>query len=244
MKKAKERWFLDRFFANLGLPPDVTPECCEKPDFIVTINGKRIGLEVTEFFFSDVVPGDRHKFQILREEAIEKAWQLFCANGGPALRVVPVFNDYPKPLGPKNGKEVEEFAKRFEGAVWRNGWPDEPSERQTFRGGRKLPELDYYSVMACVEGAKDLWGRAGPTHQEVLKAHHIQSTLNLKAPKYPSYTGDFHQVWLIICTEGGLRDIPNEIGEDARNSVYNFPFDRAYWFDSFPNVEITRLKKS
>ena len=244
MKKSKERWFLDRFLKKQRLSTDLPLECGEKPDFIITIDGKRIGLEVTEFFFSDVVPAEPYKFQILRELAIEKACQLFRTNGGPALRVVPEFNDYIEPLGPKNNKEVEDFAKRFERAVWRNGWPGNPSKRHTFRGGRKLPELDYYSVMACPEGANDLWGRAGPTHQEVLEAHHIQSALNLKAPKYRSYTGDFDEVWLVIYTEGGLRNVPNEIGEAARNSVYNFPFDRAYWFDSFPNVEVTRLIKA
>ena len=101
MKKTKEQWFLDRFLENLELSPDDPPEYGEKPDFIVTIDGKGIGLEVTESFFSDVVPGERHKFQILRERATEKACQLFRANGGPALRVVAVFNDYLEPLGPR-----------------------------------------------------------------------------------------------------------------------------------------------
>ncbi len=200
-------------------------------------------MELTEFFYSDVVYGERPKFQILREKAIAEAEQLFRTNGGPALKVVPVFNDIPEPLGPKHMNEVADFAVRFERAVWLNGWPDEPNKRQEFRGGGMLPELDYYSVRARREGANELWGRAGPTHQEVLEAHHIQSKLNSKALKHPSYSGDFREVWLVIYTEGGLRDVPNEIGEDARTSVYKFPFDRAYWFDSFPNVEVTRLRK-
>ena len=155
-----------------------------------------------------------------------------------------MFNDYPKPMGPKSNKEVEDFAKRFERAVWRNGWPDEPTKPQVFRGGQKLPEVDYYTVSACREGTDDLWCRAGPTHQGVLEAHHIQFKLNQKGPKYSSYIPGLHEVWLVIYTEGGLTDVPNEIGEDARNSVYNFPFNRAYWFDSFPNFEATRLRKS
>ena len=80
-KKAKERWFLDRLLKKEGLSTDFPPEYGEKPDFVITIDGNRIGLEVTDFFFSDVVPGDRRKFQLLREKAIEKAGQLFHANG-------------------------------------------------------------------------------------------------------------------------------------------------------------------
>jgi hypothetical protein len=238
-----EHWFLDRFLKKEGLSTDFHPEYVEKPDFIITIDGIRIGVEVTEFFFSDVIPGAGHKFQIDRENAIEKARQRFCANGGPALSVVPVFNDFPKPMGPKGNREIEDFAKRLERAVWRNGWPDEPPRSQVFRGGHTLPELDYYTVRACREGTDGPWCRAGPTHQEVLEAHHIQSALDRKACKYHSYIGDFNEVWLVIYTEGGLRDVPHEIGKDARNNVYDFPFDGAYWFDSFPYVETTRLRK-
>ena len=67
---------------------------------------------------------------------------------------------------------------------------------------------------------------------------------NRKASKYSSYTKGVEEVWLLIYTEGGLRSVPSEIGEDARWAEYRFPFDRAFWFDSFPNGEITCLRKA
>ena len=242
MKKAKQRWFLDRFLEKEGLSTDSIPECREKPDFVITVGGIRIGLEVTEYFFPGVGYGVPHHFQVLREQAIEEAWRIYLAGGGRALIVNAAFTDNPKPLGPKNSKEVPEFAKRFEQVVRSHESSIEGFKSRLFTGWPAISELDFYSIRTCRTGVDGFWGRAGPTHQEVLEAHHIQWYLDRKARKYPSYIGDFEKVWLLIFTEGGLRSIPNEIGEEARNSVFDFPFGRAYWFDSFPNVEITRLR--
>ena len=40
--------------------------------------------------------------------------------------------------------------------------------------------------------------------------------------------------------------MPHEIGMEAKCAAYDFPFDKAYWIelDSFPNVELTRLRKA
>ncbi len=244
-KKSKERWFLDRFLGKLGLSLDVPVKNRERPDFTIQIDGKRIGLEVTEFFFPDEEGGVRKYFQILREKAIAKAWRIYSERGGRALCVTAAFQDFPKPLGPSDKREVNGLAHKFEKVVrsqesslegsnprWVNGWPE-------------IPELDYFSIRACPEGVVDgYWGREGPTHQEVLEAHHIQSELDGKAGKYPSYVSDHDEVWLLIFTEGALMGVPHEIGTEAKCAVYDFPFDRAYWFDSFPNVKLTRLKKA
>ena len=204
IKKLKERWFLDRFLGKLGLSPDIPLESGEKPDFTIQIDGGRIGLEVTEFFFPEGEDGVRKNFQILREKAIDEAWRIYRERGGRALYVTAAFQDFPKPLGPSDKREVNGLAHKFEKVVrsqesslegskprWVNGWPE-------------IPELDYFSIRACPEGVVDgYWGREGPTHQEVLEAHHIQSELDRKVCKYPSYVSDHDEVWLLIFTKEG-----------------------------------------
>ena len=244
-KKSKERWFLDRFLRKLGLPPDVPVENGEKPDFIVQIDGKRVGLEVTEFLFPEKEGGVKKNFQILRERAIDEAWRIYRERGGRALYVVAAFQDFPKPLGPSDNREVRRFAEKFEKLVSSQESSLLGSESRCIDGWPPIPELDYFSIKACPEGAVDgNWSRVGPTHQEVLEVHHIQFELNRKAPKYPSYVRDFDEVWLVIFTEGGLRSVPHEIGTEAKCAVYDFPFDRAYWYDSSPNIELTCLRKT
>ena len=245
IKKSKERWFLDRFLGKLGLSPDVPVESGEKPDFTIQINGERIGLEVTEFFFPDEEDGVPKNFQILREKAIDEAWRIYRERGGRALYVYAAFQDIPKPLGPSDNREVKGLANKFEKVVRSQESSIEGSESRLVSGWPAIPELDYFSIRACPEGIVDgCWGRAGPTHQKVLEAHHIQSELDRKVDKYPSYVSDLDRVWLVIFTEGGLRSVPHEIGMEAKCAAYDFPFDKAYWFDSFPNVELTRLRKA
>lgn len=47
-KKRVERCYLENFLKLLGKTPDQI-ECGESPDFVVTLRGKRIGIEVTEY---------------------------------------------------------------------------------------------------------------------------------------------------------------------------------------------------
>ena len=244
-KKSKERWFLDRFLRKLGLSLDVPVENRERPDFTIQVDGKRIGLEVTEFLFPEKEGGVRKNFQILREIAIDEAWRIYRERGGRALYVTAAFQDFPKTLGPSDNREVRRFAEEFEKLVSSQESSLLGSEYRCIDGWSTIPELDYITIRACPEGvvAGD-WSRAGPTHQEVLEAHHVQSKLDCKRRKYPSYVRDFDEVWLLIFTEGGLRSVPHEIGTEAKCAVYDFPFDRAYWLDSFPNAELTRLRKT
>ena len=243
-KKSRERWFLDRFLRQLGLSPDTPPEGGEKPDFTIQIDGKRIGVEVTEFFLDEEDGVPKH-FQILREKAIDEAWQLYRERGGRALYVFAAFQDVPKPLGPNSNKEVKDFRNKFEKVVRSQESTLEKYGPRQFRGWPTIPELDFYSIRACPESVVDGdWSRVGPTHQKVLEAHHIQTELDRKACKYRSYVNDLDEVWLVIFTEGGLRSMPHEMGMEAKCAAYDFPFDKAYWFDSFPNIELTPLRKA
>ena len=215
-KKSKERWFLDRFLGKLGLSPDAPVEGRVKPDFTIQIDGKRIGVEVTEFFL-DEEDGVPKYFQILREKAIDEAWQLYRERGGRALYVFAAFQDVPKPMGPKNNKEVKDFANKFENMVRSQESSLEGYESRQYCGWPAIPEIDFFSIRACPEGVVDGdWSRMGPTHQEVLEFHHIQTELDRKARKYSSYVGDLDEIWLLIFTEGALRMLPNEIGIGAK----------------------------
>lgn len=48
-RKARERFFLDRFLGIAGLSPSARTEG-ESPDFILELQGRKVGVEVTEIF--------------------------------------------------------------------------------------------------------------------------------------------------------------------------------------------------
>jgi hypothetical protein len=62
-KKASERQTLDRVLSGLGLCPDTEPVEGETPDFMVTLSGRRIGVEVTMYRSGETVEGGSERRQ-------------------------------------------------------------------------------------------------------------------------------------------------------------------------------------
>lgn len=71
----------------------------------------------------------------------------------------------------------------------------------------------------------------------------MQDVLSSKAEKYKRYATKCDAVWLLIMNGGAIRTVPCELGDDARNASYTFPFKRAFWFDRFPPNAPVALKR-
>ncbi len=67
-QKVSEAKSLEVVLAALGLRPDRPPESGEKPDFIVPLSGRRIGVEITMYSSGDVIDG-RYPLR-----AVESEW--------------------------------------------------------------------------------------------------------------------------------------------------------------------------
>ena len=213
----------------------------ESPDFTFPLDGRSIGIEVVEFFYptEDVPPG----FQNLRHIAVDKARQRFRDNGGPPLYVTVTFNDYPSPQGPKSRADTDDFAVRFERVVTNNGWPNAPAAHWPFFFHPDIPEISLYVVGPSVDGKDELWACGGAANGALVKTEHVQDKLSSKSEKYGRYAAKCDAVWLLIVNAGAIRTVPCELGDDARNASYSFPFERAFWFDLFPYSAPVALKR-
>lgn len=67
-KKCRERFYLNKFLALLGITPDDVKEG-ESPDFIVSFKDRKVGIEVTEYHSSSKGEKDRPR------RAIEEDWR-------------------------------------------------------------------------------------------------------------------------------------------------------------------------
>ena len=204
----------------------------ESPDFTFPLDDRSIGIEVVEFYYP--VGDVPHGFQILRHIAVEKARQRFRDNGGPPLYVTVTFNDYPSPQGPKSRADTEDLSERFERVVTDNGWPNSPLAHWPFFFHPDIPEISHYMVGPSVDGKDELWACGGAANGALVKPEHVQDKLSSKADKYERYAAKCDAVWLLIVNGGAIRTVPCELGDDARNASYSFPFERAFWFDRFP----------
>ena len=62
-QKASERQTLDTVLSALGLRSDADPVEGETPDFMLTLSGRRIGVEVTMYRSGDIVEGGSERRQ-------------------------------------------------------------------------------------------------------------------------------------------------------------------------------------
>jgi hypothetical protein len=80
VQKISERQTLDVVLAALGLRPDEEPESGETPDFIMSLAGRRIGVETTMYSSSDTLDGGHRRRQVESEwDKLQAAAQAFCS---------------------------------------------------------------------------------------------------------------------------------------------------------------------
>ncbi len=239
-KKWRERRQVKLALKELGLGHCAEGlRSAESPDFIVPFEGRQIGIELVEFFYPTGDGGDPEAsvppwFQNLRHMAVDKARGKFRNSGGPPLNVTVMFNDHPYFQGPKNTPDTDDFAERFQRVVMNNGWPDSPLTHWPFYFHLDIPEVALYVVSPSCSDADELWACGGAADGVFVEPEHVQAVLGKKAEKYECYAEKCDAVWLLIVNGGAIRTVPCELGADARDASYWFPFERAFWFDRFP----------
>jgi hypothetical protein len=101
VQKVVERQTLDVLLASLGLRLDQEPEASETPDFMVSLSGQRIGVEITMYSSRDTVDGGRGRRQVESEwEKLRLASEAFRA-ARPELRDVNVNLMFGGPVPPQ-----------------------------------------------------------------------------------------------------------------------------------------------
>jgi hypothetical protein len=101
VQKIIERRTLDVLLASLGLTPRQEPEAGEAPDFMVSLSGRRIGVEITIYSSADVVDGGYARRQVESEwDKLRLASQSFCTTH-PDLRDINVNLIFAGPVPPQ-----------------------------------------------------------------------------------------------------------------------------------------------
>jgi hypothetical protein len=114
VQKTSERETLDVVLAALGLRADQEPEAGETPDFIVSLAGRRIGVEVTMYSSTDTVAGGHRRRQVESEwDKLLAAARAHCSTR-PELHDINVGLMFSGPVPPRRLhvdfiKEVADF---------------------------------------------------------------------------------------------------------------------------------------
>jgi hypothetical protein len=94
LRKDHERWALDRFLVILKAPTLETIEPNEEPDFVLTFGSRRVGIEMTDLYWSHTRAGrPRQEQESLRRRIVKAAEELYAGRGLPPVHVSVHFND-------------------------------------------------------------------------------------------------------------------------------------------------------
>ncbi len=230
-KKRRELWLLEHFLKGDKIETKVNLR--EAPDFEITYEGRRVGIEVTELFHA-TSPGQLplQATSSISNEIVLRAQQLHARSGGPSLRVSVGFSNR-KGLGAVRKDEASQMLVEIVHATLeKQGNPIE--WRPTYRQDVRVAEVfSYVHIYRHPDGIPPYWLVAAAGWVAPLEPALIQSSIDQKARLIDSYLESVPEVWLIV---GVLGRDPSQFFEVDTSKIsvqMKSPFHRTYFLDSF-----------
>jgi hypothetical protein len=227
-QKQHERFLLERFFEAAALAAEIVDEW-EAPDFIVQLEGRRIGVEVTELFIShDTTQNLMQAQESISARIVSKARQIYDASGGPPAHVSVCFSpgrDLRKLNRDRTANDLATFVRALNLTEWqRVDWRPEDFE------GPLPEEISFVHALGVPGREMGHWtvARAGWAAPVTVGA--LQMRVDEKATRLPKYREAVSENWLVIIADAtkpsGLFDARSQIDTGAVSS----PFSRTYFY--------------
>jgi hypothetical protein len=208
-KKQHERFLLDRFLEHQGITPtNIDPG--ESPDFLISLDGRAVGIEVTELFIQRCNSGTRllpedpplQAIESISTQIVSKAREIyFDANNPPVLSHI-VFSTRMTPFDKRKGNQIAKLIadqiqsmnrQDSEGCDWRSREDEKEnplSEWVTFISAWRVPEIRF---------ARWSPNRAG--FVSTLTPAHLQEAIDKKVPMIDDYKKRAEEIWLLIVAD-------------------------------------------
>jgi|SRR5678816_2086276 hypothetical protein len=226
--KKLERQYLNRAFEILDLHPSGDPLDEERPDFLICVDGKTLGVEVTAFHPSEPDPVQSHRARLrTRQLAVEQARRAFRAAGGHAL-YVKVFFGTDRPLMHKRAYEL--------GPLIADAIASVPLPKSIHDGGVTVqhpfvpPEVVTIHIHGSVSATDELWQAARAECEVPISRDEIETVIARKAKRLQVIRQKCSEAWLLIVNDP-FRVAAARLSPDARAFGFKSPFDRTLWLD-------------
>lgn len=228
IRKARERFFLDRLLTAGSIGASIS-ESREAPDFAIHLDGREIGVEVTELFAESSHPRLKaHESKCQR--VVASARQRYEASGGAPLHTSISFSpniDLGSVLRESVADAVAQELLRMclpsgQFVLWRNEFVNLDLAPITFINalGVSQPEFAHWTVSSG--------GWLTPLTKELL-----QDAVRRKEQRLGNYRKRYKEVWLLIASEGVTPSQFFDMAALNDPSSIQTQFDRTYFLESF-----------
>ena len=200
----------------------ITCRKTEEPDYLVSIDGQDIGIEITRFF-SAPEPGEKSDQELdgLGELSIGVAKSLFKEVSELALYVSVHFA-----RRPESKREAYDLAKRVAAAVLNT-----VNSPIGYDWHTELPEVAGLDVWPSIDGVDELWQGGMGGFVRVVHPPAIQAVLDAKNGKLAQYRRKVKTVWLGIVHDIFRGGALCELDPEATEHVFQSSYDKVFWVD-------------
>jgi len=260
-KKQHERFLLDRFLELQGISP-TSVEPRDPPDFLIDLEGRKIGIEVTELFIRSRSKGHPRPegkpflqdIESITNQIVSTARKIYFDAGNPLLKAEIWFSDQIT-LDKKKGDQVAKLIANqiqsmslqdSQAAVWRSS-EAEYEERSLSEWidiicTQRVPE--YRDAQWKDRFAQ--WTVARPGLVAPLTPKHLQEAIDKKAKKIDSYKKCAEEIWLLIVANRTLPSQMLYVAPDFSLDSVSSPFTKTFYY-GYPVegvIEITNKAKT
>jgi hypothetical protein len=225
--KARERFYLEKLREIIDLPSGPVDEP-EPPDFLLISNGRRLGIELTDFYLPPS-PGERphQEQQSLKDRIVEIAERIHSEAAGPALYVSVCFD----PHSPLAKTDIQPLAHMLAESVLHYPVPRSIKDPAVeFPWGYPPKGISAILVHGSVDGKDRLWDTDAGGWVASITPGHVAKYVTAKARREPLARSRCDELWLVIVNDPFLvRAAPAEFIDEAREVTYEGPFDRLIW---------------
>ncbi|NII74191.1 hypothetical protein FHW84_002776 [Dyella sp. SG562] len=235
-KKVFERLMLEGLLERLSIRGSVLDQDLEAPDLVMTLDGKQIGVEVTEIQKSD----EERAVRSPKEDILRKARKLYDAGGGRPLSATFSF---------QHGVDLRRGINRQVLAVQLARFltdhaPTTPITLSTFVGSELPDELRPWlsAVRFWTTNSPGIWQIAEAGWVAALTPAILQPVVDAKATLLPNYRlRGFDAYWLLICAHPSNPACRFDPCPGFDGAAVRSPFDRTFFYDCWHWLELGRL---
>ncbi len=233
-KKWLERRAIESFLNSLGISAGPALTDGEKPDFVLHLNGRSIGIEHTRVHRQscgvdgdDKLPNEREQ-EALQDAVVRQAQERFEADGGPPLLTSIHFNG-PIPMA-RVRPLSEAIAERIKRALPTN------NELKTLRRDRDVEwqtfpkEVGYIHLYSFPEIDESRWTPSVATWVPRIPPSALGGLINTKEYRLPSFDPACDEFWLVLVAEGNRASSLMHLVDDCTPGAGS-RFDRVYYHD-------------
>jgi|ERR1035441_7117056 hypothetical protein len=256
-QKRRERFLLDRFLEYQGITT-TRIDTGESPDFLIDIEGRTIGIEVTELFIrsnkSKIHPPTKahpllQAIESNSSQIVSEARKIYFDAGNSPVRSQIVFSSRVTPdIDKKKGDQIAKLiAEQIQSmrrqdsqvASWRSREDENEehplSEWVIFISARRVPELRFARWFSTNNSV----GMVSP-----LTPERLQEEIDKKAPKISAYKKRAEEIWLLIVADSTRSSQMFSVKPDFPVDSVSSPFTRTFYYGYAAEGVIDLTKKS